>query len=84
MVVGAHWSRIRSRVVTTLVATVLFVVPVVAQDVEVTIEYNECFLMCHRFAKHAVEVMGATEEVASGLFVTCMNRYCGGMGEGTS
>ena len=55
-----------------------------AQDVEVTIEYNECFLMCHRFAKHAVEVMGATEEVASGLFVTCMNTYCGGMGEGTS
>lgn len=67
-----HPSRFRSRMVTA------FVVPVLAQEVTVTVEYDKCFLDCHFRAKIYKE-LGGSEDVARQRFAWCMRQRCGGM-----
>ena len=75
-----HVASLRSRLVVAFLATALFLVPVVAQ--EVTIEVNQCWLNCHKLTKAYKEWENASDADARRHFVKCMNNYCGGMGEG--
>ena len=70
---------LRSRLVAMLVATSVFVVPVVAQDVEVTIEFNGCWLFCSELASSLHNDYGWSEEEAQKAWANCMNALCGGI-----
>ena len=69
---------LRSRLIATFVTTTVFVVPVVAQEVEVTIE-NGCWLFCSELANSLYEDHGWSEEEAQAAWADCMNALCGGI-----
>ena len=80
-----HGSSFRTRLAVAFVATALFVVPAVAQ--EVTIEINACWLSCHQQGQNTYNEMMALGWVTEGdairaaniAFVGCMEANCGGM-----
>ena len=71
----------RSRLVVAFVAAALFLAPARAQ--EVTIDFNQCWLHCHTWVKLMKAAQGWSDEVAQYWFVKCMEKHCGGMGEGS-
>lgn len=80
-----YGASLRSRLVVAFLATVLFVVPAVAQTI--IIGYNQCFLYCHKLAKEKYDELigegwiteGDVLTAANIVFVDCMEENCGGM-----
>ena len=78
-------ASLRSRLVVAFLATALFVVPAVAQ--RIILEYNHCFLYCHKQGKNTYDELMALGWVTEGdsiraaniAFVDCMEENCGGM-----